>query len=160
MGKINMECDFMNSYWIDSTKDLFKVNEIDNNYTADVCIIGAGITGLTTGYYLSKKGLKVVIIDKDGICEKASGHTTAKITFQHGLIYDYLINSFGQEFALKYFKSNKEAISNIKEIIEKEEIDCNFEYQDNFIYTQDKNEIQNLKNEVNALNLLNKQNRK
>ena len=43
------------SYWIDSTKELEKVNIVDNNYIADVCIIGAGIFGLTTGYYLSKK---------------------------------------------------------------------------------------------------------
>lgn len=145
----------MNSYWIDSTKKIFKENQIDDNYLVDVCIIGAGICGLSTGYYLAKQGLKVIIIDKDGIGEKATGNTTAKITLQHHLIYDYLINSFGQPFALKYFQSNKKAISNIKQIIDSEEIQCDFEYQDNFVYTKSQNEIQQIKKEVNALNLLN-----
>ena len=126
----------MNSYWIESTKELDKSNPIDSNCTVDVCIIGAGICGLSTGYYLAKNGLKVAIIDKDGIGKKASGNTTAKITLQHNLIYDYLINNFGKEFALGYFESNKKAISNIKKIIDSEEIDCDFEYQSNYVYTR------------------------
>lgn len=145
----------MNSYWIDSTSKLDKSNPIDNDCIVDVCIVGAGISGLSTGYYLAKNGLKVAIIDKDGIGKKASGNTTAKITLQHGLIYDYLINSFGQEFALGYFKSNKEAITNIKEIIDSEEIDCDFEYQSNFVYTKDIKELDKIKKEVSSLNYLN-----
>ena len=78
----------MNSYWLDSTKDIELGKQIEKDYIADVCIIGAGMCGLSTGYYLAKKGLKVIIVDKNQIGEKASGNTTAKITFQHSLIYD------------------------------------------------------------------------
>ena len=146
----------MNSYWISSTENLEKINisEIDDNYTADVCVIGAGLTGLSTAYYLSKKGLKVIVIDKDGVGRKASGHTTAKITLQHGLIYDYLINSFGVDFALKYFESNKKSISNIKEIIDSENIKCDFEYQNNYIYTTNQSELSKINNEIAAINRL------
>ena len=143
----------MNSYWIESTKELdFK--KIDKNYIADVCIIGSGITGLTIGYYLSKQGLKVIILDKSGIGEQTSGNTTAKITYQHGLIYDYLINTFGLDFAFKYLDSNRKAISNIKQIINQEKLECDFEYQNNYIYTTIKEDITKIKNEVNALNTL------
>ena len=144
----------MNSYWIDSTKELDKLSPIDENLTVDVCIIGAGICGLSTGYYLAKNGLKVLVIDKAGIGEKASGNTTAKITMQHNLIYDYLINSFGEEFALGYFQSNKKAIANIKEIIDAEQIDCDFEEQPNFVYTQNTEDAKKIKKEVNTLNHL------
>ena len=150
----------MNSYWIDSTKGLDKKNTIDDDYIADVCIIGAGICGLSTGYYLAKNGLKVIIIDKDLIGNKASGNTTAKITLQHNLIYDYLINSFSKEFALGYFLSNKKAISNIKNIIDEEEIDCDFEYQSNFVYTKNQAELSKIQKEVNSINLLNSLERK
>ena len=126
---------FLNSYWIDSTEKSEIFNEIDANYQADVCVIGAGICGLSTAYYLSKSGLKVIVVDKDDIGMKTSGHTTAKITFQHNLIYDYLINSFNYDLALGYLKANRQAIKNIKKIIDDEKIDCDFEYQDNFIYT-------------------------
>ena len=85
----------MNSYWLSSTKKIEIEKQIDNNYVVDVCIVGAGITGLSTAYYLAKNGLKVIVVDKSEIGEKTSGHTTAKITLQHGLIYNYLINTFG-----------------------------------------------------------------
>ena len=144
----------MNSYWIDSTKNFKINNQINDNYTTDVCIIGAGLCGLSTAYYLSKKGLNVIVVDKDNIGLKTSGHTTAKITLQHGLIYDYLIKTFGLEFALQYFECNKKAISNIKEIIDYENIDCDFEYQDNYIYTTDQDDLTKIHNEIKAINTL------
>ena len=145
----------MSSYWIKSTENLKIDNKIDNNYKTDVCIIGAGITGLSIGYYLAKQGMKVIIIDKDDIVKRVSGNTTAKITFQHNLIYDYLIKSFGDDFALKYLKSNKEAISNIKNIIDSENIECDFEYQDNFVYTMVQDKITKIHNEIKAITTLN-----
>ncbi len=144
----------MDSYWIDSTKKSINLDSLKSDISADVCIIGAGIFGLTTAYYLSKSGFNVVVIDKYNIGEKASGHTTAKITSQHGLIYTYLINSFGVDFAKKYLQANQEAISNIKNIIDNEDIDCDFEYQNNFVYTNDQNELNNIKKEVDSVNLL------
>ena len=145
----------MSSYWIQSTKNL-KLNEkITNNYETDVCIIGAGLAGLSTGYYLAKEGINVIILDKDNIGQKVSGNTTAKITLQHNLIYDYLIKSFGTDFAMKYFKSNKEAISNIKKIIDDENIECDFEYKDNYVYTINQDDITKIHNEIKAINSLN-----
>ena len=48
----------MNSYWIETTKNLEIKNKINDNYTADVCIVGAGICGLTTRILFSKKRFK------------------------------------------------------------------------------------------------------
>lgn len=141
----------MNSYWLNSSNISERDKPIDNNYMADVCIIGAGIAGLSTGYYLAKNGLKVIILDKSEIGAKTSGHTTAKITAQHGLIYDYLINSFGLDFASKYYKSNIQAIKNIKQIIDSENIDCDFEYKNNYVYTSNQSELTKIHNEIKAL---------
>ena len=146
----------MNSYWISSTEKMKKIqfNEIDQNYITDICVIGGGITGLSTAYYLSKKGLKVIVLDKSEIGTKTSGHTAAKITLNHGLIYNYLINTFGIDFASKYYLSNKQAISNIKNIIDTENIICDFEYQDNYIYTTNENNVFKLNNEIESINLI------
>ena len=54
----------MNSLWISQLNTSKIDNQINDNYSVDVCIIGAGIVGLTTAYYLSKEGLNVVLIDK------------------------------------------------------------------------------------------------
>ena len=145
----------MNSYWIESTKENGKFNELDKDMSCDVCVIGAGMFGLTTAYYLSKKGLSVVVLDKSEIGVKASGHTTAKITSQHGLIYDYLIHDFGIDIAKKYLNANEEAIKNIKQIIDEENIECDFEIQSNFIYAAKSEELEKMQREIKALNSLN-----
>lgn len=77
-GKISLVfiCERMikvNSYWIDSVKKNKKeFSKLSEDLTTDVCIIGGGITGLTTAYYLSKTSLKTVVLEKYRICE----HTT------------------------------------------------------------------------------------
>lgn len=144
----------VNSYWLSSTKKIEIEKQIDNNYVVDVCIIGAGITGLSTAYYLAKNGLKVIIVDKSEIGEKTSGHTTAKITLQHGLIYNYLINTFGIDYALNYFKANEKAILNIKNIIDTENINCDFEFKNNYIYTTNQDDLNKIHNEIKAVNYL------
>ena len=154
----------MNSYWISSLQNqkdknpniekLNNTNPIDNHHVTDVCIIGAGIAGLSTAYYLAQNGVKVAVIDKAEIGAKTSGHTTAKITLQHGLIYDYLINTFGFDYAFNYFRANEKAISNIKHIIDSENIDCDFEYKNNYVYTTSQNELTKIHNEIKAVNSL------
>ena len=143
----------MNSFWIEN----FKNNtypSLEENLNVDVCIIGGGITGISCGYYLSKNNLKICVLEKDKIMEKTSGHTTAKITSQHGLFYKYLYDSYGKDLAKKYLESNEEAISNIKNIIDLENIDCDFEYQNHYVYTTDANNIKKIKDEVEILKKL------
>lgn len=144
----------MSSYWIDSTKNLNKFNSLSSDISADVCIIGAGIFGLSCAYYLSRQGLKVIVVDKNNIADKVSGHTTAKITSQHNLIYKYLIDSLGEDLAKQYLYANQNAIHNISNIVKTENIDCDFEMQDSYVYTTDENEIDKIKLENQAVNSL------
>ena len=143
----------MNSFWIENFKDK-TYPSLEEDLHVDVCIIGGGITGISCGYYLSKNNLNVCILEKDRIMEKASGHTTAKITSQHDLFYKYLYDSYGKDLAKKYLDSNEEAISNIKNIIDVENIDCDFEYQNSYVYTTDANSVKKFKDEVETLKKL------
>lgn len=140
----------MKSYWVEKTTRPSFLN-LQEDIEADVCIIGAGITGIVTGYMLLETGLKICIIDKGEICSGVTENTTAKITSQHNLIYSYLIQSFGEEFAKKYFKANEEAIDLIEKIVTKEKIDCEFIRTNNYIYTCKEEYVQKIKDEVNAL---------
>lgn len=140
------------SFWIDSTLENRKeFPKLDGDKKADVCIIGGGLTGLTTAYYLSKNNLSVVLLEKSKLCEHTSGNTTGKITSQHDLFYDYLLQSEGKEKAKQYYEANEQAISNIEEIIQEEQIDCDFEKQDAYVFTQKSEEIQKIKREVEAV---------
>ena len=142
----------MKSYWIDSMKDKIKFDALNENIRTDICIIGGGLTGITTAYNLSKYKIRTVLIEKDEICKQTSGNSTAKITSQHGLIYKYLIDSKGIDFAKKYYEANENAIRDIKNIIDKENINCDFEFQPSYIFTQKVQDVQKIKDEVEAVN--------
>lgn len=133
----------MNSYWIEST-NIKEYSKLENDIDADVCIVGAGIVGVTLAYLLNKQGLKVVLLEKDKVLCSTTANTTAKITSQHGLFYTYLIDTFGKDFARKYLYSHENAISSIHDIIKLENIDCDFESQDAFVYTCIEENVQKL----------------
>ena len=145
----------MNSLWLNSIENKTKFNKLENDISTDVCIVGAGIFGLTCAYYLIKQGYNVVLLEKEkDIASKTTGHTTAKITSQHNLIYKYLIDSLGKSMAKKYLYANQDAIENIAKIIEKEKIDCDFERQDSYVYTNNLDELEKIKLENEAVNSL------
>lgn len=145
----------MNSFWFDSVGNKNKFNKLEKDISTDICIVGAGIFGLTCGYYLTKQGYNVVLLEKEkDIASKTTGHTTAKITSQHNLIYKYLIDSLGESMAKKYLYANQNAIENIAKIIEEEKIDCDFERQDSYVYTNNLDELEKIKLENEAVNSL------
>ena len=144
----------MNSLWLSENFDTKDFKSLDKDISTDVCIIGAGIFGLSCGYYLSKSGFKVTVVDKSDIARKTTGHTTAKVTSQHGLFYTYLVDTYGEQFAKDYLFANEEAIENIKNIIDTENINCDFERQSNFVYTTDNSEVTKIKKEVDCVNAI------
>lgn len=125
------------SYWVESTPKTNFPN-LSEDINTDVLIIGGGITGIATAYMLSNSNLNVTIVDTDRIAMGVTANTTAKITSQHGLLYDYLLNSFGFDTAKGYLNSNEDAIKTIESIVKKENIDCDFVKQDAYVYTCDK----------------------
>lgn len=144
----------MESFWNLERENYKKFDSLSEDIKADICVIGAGFTGLLTAYYLSKQGKNVVVLEKDRICSHTSVGTTGKVTSQHGLIYKYLKESQGKEFAKKYFRANQKAIENTKEIIENENIECDFEEKSAYIYTQSEKDLQKIKDEVKVCKAL------
>ena len=146
----------MNSYWEEERKNHDLFEEIKEDKKVSVCIIGGGLTGLQTAYNLSDK-LDVVILEKNRICGSTSGKTTGKITSQHGVFYDYLINSQSKEFAKMYLEANEKAIQNIKDIVEKEEIECDLEEESSYVFTKQETKLDMIKNEQKAVDKLQKE---
>lgn len=141
----------MNSYWINSEKNKEKYNKVEKNIETDICIIGGGITGISTAYYLTKENLKVTVLDMGKIGFQTTGNSTAKITSQHGLFYKYLKDSKGEDFARLYYDANEDAIKNIKKIVEKEKIQCDLECQSAYVLAANREEVQKVKDEVEVV---------
>ena len=142
----------MKSYWTENLKSENRYKSLKKDIETDICIIGGGITGVSIAYYLNQYKIKNVLLEKDEIGNKATGGSTAKITSQHGLFYKYLIDSEGENFAKKYYEANEEAISNIEKIIKEENIECEFERESSYVFTQSIDDVQKIKDEVEAVN--------
>lgn len=143
----------MNSFWIDSI-NFPKFSNLNKDINCDVCIVGGGITGISLAYSLSKKNIKIALLEKGRLANSTTGNTTAKITSQHNLFYTYLVNSYGIDYAKKYLYANERAIKNIKNIIDSENINCDFESQDSYVFTQKDEFISQIKEEQKVLELL------
>lgn len=111
----------------------FPVQERDRN--TDVLIIGGGLAGLLCAYQLKQAGVECLVAEADRICGGVTGNTTAKLTVQHGLIYDKLTNWMGREGAAEYFRANKRALEEYRRLCK--DIDCGFEEVSAYVYALD-----------------------
>lgn len=135
------------SYWLAST-DSTDYPTLSEDISVDVAIIGAGMAGILCAYLLHRENISLAVLDAGKILGGTTSHTTAKITSQHGLIYDKIRNQLGIELAKQYADANEEAIKKIKEIIDEHHIDCGFSNEASYIYTEDENNIQKIEDEI------------
>ncbi|WP_217585491.1 FAD-dependent oxidoreductase [Lentibacillus saliphilus] len=141
------------SYWRQSVS-LSHYPKLNESIKADVGIVGGGITGITAAYLLTLKGLDVVLIDAGPVLQGTTGHTTGKVTAQHGLIYDEFIQHFGQDKATLYYEANMEAMRMVEQLIETHKLDCDFTKEDAYIYTESDDKRTQLEKEAKAYDLL------
>lgn len=122
----------MRSIWYDGIK-MEKFQPQNGDIKTDVLIIGGGLCGILCAYMLRNEGVDCTVVEADRICSGITGCTTAKITFQHGLIYDEIISKYGLESAEMYYKSQKNALEKYKELIQS--IDCDFDVCSSVVYS-------------------------
>lgn len=101
----------------------------------DVIVIGAGMAGLLTAYFLQKEGRDVLVLEANEVASGQTGRTTAKITSQHGLKYAKLIKKVGKRRARLYAQANEHAISQYERLVQELDIDCQFQRTNAFLYT-------------------------
>ena len=122
------------SVWADSVK-MPEFRKLQGDCKTDVLIIGGGIAGILTAYFLQQHNIDYILVEKGKICDATTQNTTAKITLSHGLIYSKILKSSGVEVAHGYYNVNKKAIEQYFSLCE--DIDCDFSVQDNFVYSLD-----------------------
>ncbi len=137
----------MESVWKkDSSRVDFEILKSDKS--TDVLIIGGGIAGILCAYKLKKAGVDCILTEATEICGGITKNTTAKITLQHGAIYDKMIKRFGAYRTQLYAEAQVKAIKEYAQLCDS--IDCDYETRDNYVYSlTDRKKIEK---EVAALN--------
>ena len=114
----------MESIWTKTVR-LPSFEPLRGNIKTDVLIIGGGLAGLLCAHRLAHEGVDYALVEADTLYCGITKNTTAKITSQHGLIYDTLIRKMGIEKARLYLEANQSALQQYRDLCQG--IDCDFE---------------------------------
>jgi glycine/D-amino acid oxidase-like deaminating enzyme/nitrite reductase/ring-hydroxylating ferredoxin subunit len=107
---------------------------LDTDLQTDVCIVGAGISGMTTAYLLAREGRSVVVLDAGPIGGGETGRTTAHLSNAFDDRYYKVERLFGARNTRLIAQSHTVAIDTIEEIVRHEQIDCDFDRLDGFLF--------------------------
>lgn len=139
----------MESIWSNQVQ-IPKKEALQGNIKVQTVVIGAGMAGILTAYLLKKEGADVVVVEAKKVADGQTKNTTAKITSQHGMIYNKLIKEIGKERAAEYAMANEDAIKLFERIIKEETIECDFEKLPAYLYSVDEERTEELKQEAKA----------
>lgn len=141
----------MTSLW-ENTSKKNNFQSLEGDLSTDVLIIGGGMAGVLTAYFLQQSGIDYALVEADEIGSGITKNTTAKISVQHGLIYNKLIKEFSAEKAKMYYEANERALNIYRNLCKG--IDCDFEEKDSFVYTL--NDPYKIEKEAEALERIGK----
>ena len=139
----------MESVWQKNTKKT-NFQRLDGDKSTDVLIIGGGIAGILCAYQFKKAGVDCILTEATEICNGITKNTTAKITLQHGAIFDKMIKRFGRDKAQLYVDAQVQAIKEYEKLCKN--IDCDYETKDAYVYSLDNSK--KIEKESVALNKL------
>jgi glycine/D-amino acid oxidase-like deaminating enzyme/nitrite reductase/ring-hydroxylating ferredoxin subunit len=137
------------SIWTGAAEGLRR-QSLEQNLSADVCIVGAGIAGITTAYLLCMSGASVVVIDSADIGGGETGRTTAHLSNALDDRYCELEQLHGHEKAKLAAESHTVAIDQIENIARAEDISCDFERLDGFLFRPSHDDSDILERELAA----------
>ena len=133
------------SKWLDDLEKK-KYPSLKEDIECDVLIIGGGLTGLNTAYYLNNANLKTVLVERNFLGSGASSRSTAKINYLQDILYKISDNKVDN-----YIKSQLYGRDLLLEVIKKEKIECDLEKKTSYIFGNTSKEIKNIQKIENTL---------
>lgn len=124
----------MQSIWTRTTLPVHP--PLEGRHRCDAVVLGAGMAGILTAWFLRQHGLSVIVLEANRVGSGQTQNTTAKITAQHGLCYAKLIDRFGAQDALRYARAARQAVTDFRDIIAQEHIACHLETLPSYLYSR------------------------
>ena len=114
----------VNSYYIDSADTQLRYPSLVGERTADICIVGAGYTGLSSALHLAERGYSVVVLEAAQVGFGASGRNGGHVGVGQRKDQFYLEKQFGQEIARGLWDMGLEAVETVRQLVARYSIDC------------------------------------
>lgn len=147
---MNTETERRGSYWLETAPPGTPAPPPTEDLTVDVAVVGGGIAGLSTAWELVRQGREVAVLEAGRLAAGVTGHTTAKLTALHTLVYDRLRRTRGPEGARLYARSQTAAIRHAADIAQELGIDCDWEEAAAFTYAENARRVGELRAEAEA----------
>jgi glycine/D-amino acid oxidase-like deaminating enzyme/nitrite reductase/ring-hydroxylating ferredoxin subunit len=125
--------------------------KLSEDVTVDDVIVGAGFTGVTTAYLLSKAGRQVALVDDGYVGSGESGRTTAHLTYALDSRFYEIVDSVGENVAKKAMVSHKKAIDLIEENVKQTKVECDFNRVNGYLFVNQQGSKEELTKELDAL---------
>ena len=121
------------SIWLDGVNRK-KFPKLGKDINCDILIIGGGITGICSAYFLKDSNKKIVLVERNKLCMGTTAKSTGKLTYLQDDMINKINNIYDKATALKYINSQKEAISLAKKMIINNNIKCNLDPVNSYIF--------------------------
>ena len=121
------------SIWLDNVSRN-KYPKLDKDIKCDILIIGGGITGVCCAYFLKDTKKKIVLVDGNKLCCGATAKSTGKLTYLQDDMINKIKNIYNEDVATKYLDSQRYAISLAKRMIIDNDIKCNLESVNSYVF--------------------------
>ena len=139
------------SLWM-ATGGVPQFQPLDEDMYTEVCVIGAGIAGMTTAYLLAQEGCDVIVVDDNDIGGGETQRTTAHLSNVIDDHFFHVIRCRGVQVARQAFQAHSKAIDLIERIATNEGIDCDFRRLDGYLYADAGQPVRSLRKELDACN--------
>jgi len=146
---MNDDAQATRSVWM-ATANTPSQPQLRENIRTDVCIIGAGIAGMTTAFLLAKEGRSVVVLDDGAIGGGMTGRTTAHLTNAFDDRYVEMEKLHGADGSRLIAQSHTAAIDKVEKTSREEKIECGFERLDGFLFVPPNESTKVLEDELEA----------
>ncbi|WP_416827844.1 NAD(P)/FAD-dependent oxidoreductase [Ectobacillus polymachus] len=135
-------------YWPTTLPNRPEYSPLEEDITCDVLIIGGGISGAQCAYILCHTGLKIVVVEKHKIGSGSTASNTALIQYLGDKMLHELVNSFGEEQAIRHTILCRQAINEIEYASRHLSFDPNFIRRDTLYFASYEEDVQKLQNEL------------
>ena len=137
------------SYWLASDEAVAQP-AVTDDIEVEVAVVGGGIAGICTAWELARRDRQVALVEAGRILSGTTGHTTAKLTALHTLIYSRLTAGVGRDAARRYAQAQQHAIGTVAETVADLQIDCDFERRAAYTYARSVDGLDRIRAEVDS----------
>ncbi len=116
--------DYPPSYYVATAKGVPALGPLNGDETADVCVIGAGFTGLSAALHLAERGYSVTVIEAERVGWGASGRNGGQLGSGHRKNQRTLEEKLGLEWAHRLWSLAADGLATVKDLIARYEVDC------------------------------------